>query len=404
MKKLFIIFSVIAQMMWAPVSAGAQGSVAWDGAGSVLGARGRAALGAVAVPGVSAAKPAAVASAKTAKAPALKAPRVVFSEDEYISGHILKNINNCTKTLDVAVYAFSLRDVAEAIVKAIERGVQVRVIVDQSHMFGSRTAELQYLVDNNVNLRVLRGTGKWGIMHNKMAIFDGKMVKFGSFNWTNAGDRNNYENAIFNTEPAIIAGYQAYFDWMWEKTRSVADGPLEGDVPWGSYGKPPADSQPSLEFNGAAFPRYAFSPLGGSEDAIISAIDKSQAAIHICMYSLFSQNIGDALLNAKNRGIDVRIVMDRLQAGSSPLTEFFIKNKFVFKWNSGYSGRGVMHHKFGIFDGKMVVTGSFNWTSSAENNNLENDYYTDNAQDVKAFAGEFNTIFGKAFTPTEKDL
>lgn len=410
MKKLLLGLVLAVQLLSVPVTAGARTAVLWNGEGrGALSKSVMAAMADIDVPqAVVPAAPSKPASAKpkpaAGKKTSLKAPRVVFSENEYISGHILKNINNCTQTLDVAVYAFSLQDVAEAMVKAVARGVKVRVIVDQAHMFSKPTKELQFLVEKGIELRTLRGTGLWGIMHNKIAIFDGKMVKFGSFNWTNVGDRNNYENAIFNTEPAVIAGYQAYFDWMWGRTRSLADGPVVGDVPWGSYEGIPTDPQPSIAFNGETFPRYAFSPLGGCEQNVIAAINASQQTIHICMYSLFSQKVGDALLAAKNRGVEVKVVMDRLQSGSSPLTRFFVENKFDFKWVGGYSGKGVMHHKFGVFDGALVITGSFNWTPSAQNNNLENDYYTDNAADAKAFAAEFGTVYGKAFTPTASDL
>lgn len=389
---LFLIFNLIV----APVFAGGPKNPLLENAGSL----GKSV--AVATAGVSVPVPAEETPASFRGA--MRAPRVVFSENEYVSGHILKSINNCTDYLDVAVYAFSLQDVAEAIVKAAQRGVRVRVLINQSHVFSKRSPEIQYLLDNKVNMRILRGTGQWGIMHNKIGIFDGKMVKFGSFNWTNAADQNNFENAIFNTEPYVIAGYQNYFNWMWSKTRSVGDGPLEGDVAWGSYGPPPSDPKPSLNFNGALFPRYTFSPVGGCESAVVGAINLSQKSVYICMYSLFSQNVADALLKAKKRGVDVRIVMDRLQAGSSPLTDFFIKNKFNFKWTNGYSGRGVMHHKFGIFDGKLVNTGSFNWSGSAENNNLENGYFTAYPQDVTAFTQEFNKVFARAFVATPKSL
>ncbi|MFA6583279.1 MAG: phospholipase D-like domain-containing protein [Elusimicrobiaceae bacterium] len=331
-------------------------------------------------------------------------PRVAFSDTNRISDYIAALINGSKTSVDVAIYGLSLPAVAEALVNAKNRGVVVRVIMNQSHVFPKTSPEIQRLIDCGVNMRILRGTGKWGIMHNKIGIFDGKTLVMGSFNWANTADTANFENAIFNTDPGIIQGYQAYFDWMWALTKHISSGADTSEIPYGSYGRPPSDPTTPYYFNGVSFPRYVFSPVGGTEAAIISAVNASQKTISVCMYSFFSQNVADALLAAKNRGVSVFIVMDKLQAGSSALTGFFASNGFNVRLSKGYAGKGVMHNKFAIFDNALMLTGSFNWSGSAENNNLENIMFSPFASDINAYAVEFNKIYKQGYAPKAIEL
>jgi phosphatidylserine/phosphatidylglycerophosphate/cardiolipin synthase-like enzyme len=52
-------------------------------------------------------------------------------------------------------------------------------------------------------------------MHNKFAIFDGKLMVTGSYNWTASAEKYNYENAVFITDPTAIDQYQKEFNEIW---------------------------------------------------------------------------------------------------------------------------------------------------------------------------------------------
>ena len=78
------------------------------------------------------------------------------------------------------------------------------------------------LVRDGFNIKITHGIGR-GIMHNKFAIFDGKLMVTGSYNWTNNAERFNYENAIFITDPNIIKQYQREFDTMWRTSPDVGE-------------------------------------------------------------------------------------------------------------------------------------------------------------------------------------
>lgn len=77
-------------------------------------------------------------------------------------------------------------------------------------------------------------------------------------------------------------------------------------------------------------------------------------------------------MEAEKRGVKVRLVMDRVQSkGRYSQLEFLEAQGVSCKTLSGKGG-GLMHHKFAVFDGETLITGSHNWTEGAEEHNHEN--------------------------------
>ncbi|WP_457568718.1 phospholipase D family nuclease [Desulfurobacterium sp.] len=115
-----------------------------------------------------------------------------------------------------------------------------------------------------------------------------------------------------------------------------------------------------------------FSPRGGCTGALIKEIGKARNTIDAAIYSFTSKKIARAFIKAHKRGVKVRIIIDQGTAKSrrcvAPLLE---KAGVPVRFKRG-SGGGLMHNKFAVIDGKTVITGSFNWTVSAEKRNDEN--------------------------------
>ena len=105
--------------------------------------------------------------------------------------------------------------------KAQKRGVKIRIIADSRQAKGAYSA-ITELAREQVDIKITHGEGR-GIMHNKFAIFDGKLMVTGSYNWTNNAEHYNYENAIFITDPNVIRQYQKDFDSMWGNAPNVGD-------------------------------------------------------------------------------------------------------------------------------------------------------------------------------------
>jgi len=113
-----------------------------------------------------------------------------------------------------------------------------------------------------------------------------------------------------------------------------------------------------------------FSPNGGCQQAVVSAIKKAEQRIDIAMYYLSSREIAQALVKARENNVRVRIVLDQGQEiESASKSGYLIKHGFDIRYHLGF---GLMHNKFAIIDGKQLITGSFNWTLTAEERNEEN--------------------------------
>jgi len=291
------------------------------------------------------------------------------------------------------LYNLQLSEVVEAMIAARDRGARVRVVLDDKHVFPKRNADIQRLLDAGMDVRVMRGRGRSGSMHNKYAIFDGAGLQTGSANWTWFAETSSYENMLFIYEPYTIAGYQANFEWMWNQSR-LASSPDSQAPPAGPV---PTDPSPSLYFNGAYLPRYAFSPRGGTEAAIIKAIDAVRSEIKIAMFTLTSEPIMSALVRASSRGVSVKLMHN---AGSSfPFFGDALKNRFDLRFSPGRTERGQMHNKFAVLDGALLINGAFNWSATAEEKNAENTIFTAEPYYVQVYAAEFDRLFAASKAP-----
>jgi phosphatidylserine/phosphatidylglycerophosphate/cardiolipin synthase-like enzyme len=369
-----------------------------------------------------AAKPDAPAPANPALAPRgdtvrlnnVVLPSRMFSDETSISGHLIRAIDATQTTLDIAIHGLALREVSAALTRAKKRGVKIRIVMNQTHVFPEkprdvRSPEVQALIDQGFEIKMLRGGDMYGVMHNKIAIFDGKLLETGSYNWTHAADTWHWENAMFLAEQARIKSFQAYWDWMWSISSKIpAKAPaLPERIPEGQErpNLPPAPEDPSrpVSFNGQAFPAQSFSP-GNVTSHLERAIDASHTSIDLANFSFTSEVLRDALLRAKNRGVAVRIVFDAQQYKYLSEMTWFADNGFDVLLSAGKSGeKGVMHHKFAVFDGGLVEAGSFNWTRNGEKNNYENAMFLNAPDDVAAFEAAFKRIRDQAWMPSPED-
>jgi phosphatidylserine/phosphatidylglycerophosphate/cardiolipin synthase-like enzyme len=122
-----------------------------------------------------------------------------------------------------------------------------------------------------------------------------------------------------------------------------------------------------------------FSPQGRCSAHIIREIEKAQKEILIAVYAFTSDDLARAVAQAKKRGVLVQIVLDREfdAANEKSQGRFLEEQKIPLKRVSGIKlaaperEPGLMHQKFSVIDRKIVFTGSYNWTRSADNSNDE---------------------------------
>jgi len=145
-------------------------------------------------------------------APALAEPEAYFSPNGGIRDRLLRAINHTKATIDLAIFDFTSGELAGALLAAKERGVTIRIVADARQAQGKHS-EIPFLLEKGVKVRLARGNGR-GIMHHKFAIFDGKLLVAGSYNWTDSAERFNHENALVLDDSEIIRRYQARFEHL----------------------------------------------------------------------------------------------------------------------------------------------------------------------------------------------
>jgi phosphatidylserine/phosphatidylglycerophosphate/cardiolipin synthase-like enzyme len=114
-----------------------------------------------------------------------------------------------------------------------------------------------------------------------------------------------------------------------------------------------------------------FSPDGGCTEAIVAAVCSAKRTIDVQAYSFTSASIAKAVAEAHERGVKVRIVLDKSQRTERYTSATFLHNHQVPVWID--AEHAIAHNKIILIDGgARILTGSFNFTKSAEERNAEN--------------------------------
>jgi phosphatidylserine/phosphatidylglycerophosphate/cardiolipin synthase-like enzyme len=103
-----------------------------------------------------------------------------------------------------------------------------------------------------------------------------------------------------------------------------------------------------------------FSRRGGAAESVIQALNRAQKTIHVAMYGLTHPAIVDALVAAKNRGVDVALKLDKLESAGKTQALMIAKLQAAGVPVEVSEQARFLHHKFAVIDGRYVVTGSYN--------------------------------------------
>lgn len=162
----------------------------------------------------------------TAPVLAEMAVQACFSPGRNCSSRIIREIGKAQKEILVALYAFTSDDLVWSLVKASQRGVKVRVVLDQAFDREFENSKGSFLEKRGLAVRRVSGTtretweGKSGLMHQKFAVIDRKVVLTGSYNWTVSAEDFNSENLLFFRDAGPLAEeYRKEFFHLWERQR-----------------------------------------------------------------------------------------------------------------------------------------------------------------------------------------
>ena len=139
-----------------------------------------------------------------------------------------------------------------------------------------------------------------------------------------------------------------------------------------------------------------FSPDGGCTEAIVRELGKAKSTVLVQAYSFTSAPIAKALVDAEKRGVKIQVILDKRERREKYTEADFLLHAGVPTWID--AKHAIAHNKVMVIDSHTILTGSFNFTKAAEENNAENLLVIDDA----ALAEKYTVNFQKHLAHSEK--
>lgn len=282
-----------------------------------------------------------------------------------ICKEILTNINTSKSSIDMAIYGYSSTPAIEKAIKdAQNRGVKIRLIYDvntKNQNIYPDTFKFVSLIVNSKSDRGLKDSN--ATMHNKFYIFDNKIVITGSANLSHTDMSGfNSNNIIVINSPDVAKIYKTEFEQMFN-------------------GNFHSTKIPTAK-NKANGMQIYFSPQDKTiSNAVLPIIENAKDYIYIPIFVITENRVVEALINAKQRGVDVRLISDALNVSSKYSKIRVLRTNGVPVKIENYAGK--MHSKTMIVDDKYSIIGSMNFSKSGETKNDENTIVLENAEIAK---------------------
>ncbi len=145
-----------------------------------------------------------------------KEVKVCFSPGNHCDEILLNYIQKSVKSIHVQAYAFTSKKIANALIEKHGHGVKVAVLYDVSSS-KSKHSQIPALKEAGIEVMPDRTNG---LAHNKVMIFDRKIVVTGSYNWSNAAEYRNAENMLYIEDIEVVNKYQVNWLTRYNKARA----------------------------------------------------------------------------------------------------------------------------------------------------------------------------------------
>ncbi|MDX6769696.1 MAG: phospholipase D-like domain-containing protein, partial [Elusimicrobiota bacterium] len=357
-----------------------------------------------------------------------KLPAWVFTPGDSFEDTVVAALDAARTSVDYAMFSPRSTRVTEALVRAHQRGVKVRALIDESQSKAEYFKPFaDYLAFHGVETKVLAGPNGAESdfplaekMHNKFMVLDGRLVQTGSANHTKRASIDNYENAFFLEDKTDAAAFSFVFKHMFgvarphpaparaeiptdeQLARDILDPPAKPPVP-PQPEEPPLPAARTFTFNGRQYPSRAFRPYDPVVSHVVAAIDSAKKSVKIAIYQFDQREVLDALQAAKKRGVAVQVVLDRAHVyttGTSheggprkprPMIVELVKSGFDLLLVRGQRS-GIQHNKFVVVDDLFLETGSYNFTKQSEDDHYESVIFTMDKGRVGLYRRYFNYL------------
>lgn len=302
-------------------------------------------------------------------------------------------ITRAQHTLDIAAYNINNDLIVNAINEAQSNGVQIRYIAH------SGTANIG-IGSFNAGIPVIyRPDDEGSGMHNKFIIIDADytdlaFVLTGSTNLTTENLVNDPNNLIIFQDQSLARGFTLEFNEMWG-----SDGPDANEAN-AKFGPNKSINTPKKFIIGGSEVELYFSPTDGTTAAIEAAIYGTEYDLEFALLAFTRDDLGDAVM-AVGASIFINPVgiIEQINSTGSEYQALLDAGIDVYS-HQGVSGQ--LHHKFAVIDHSqpladpVVITGSHNWSTSAETINDENTVFVHDARIAniyhQAFSGLLQTF------------
>ncbi|HMV96013.1 MAG TPA: phospholipase D-like domain-containing protein [Anaerolineales bacterium] len=298
-----------------------------------------------------------------------------------IEEKLIQWINAAQVSIHIASFEFNLTPVAEALIAAKNRGVDVKWITDDEYglKIDSEPERRQFSLLMGAGIEVKDDAGREAFMHNKFWIFDQQAVWTGSTNITVNGIFKQNNNVIVLRSPEIAYIYEREFQELWS----------------GQFG-PRAPSTISNQW--AILDTTPVQVLFSSEDnamsSLLAVVNDAKFSIRFLAFSFTDDALAQTMIERFKAGVDVQGVYETLASTSiySDLKTFWCAGVPVRQDGNG----SLMHNKVIIVDNSTVITGSLNFTAGANEKNEENVIIIDNPEIAALYLQEYAKIWSLA--------
>ncbi len=289
-----------------------------------------------------------------------------------IEDALVAAIDRAEQRIDAAVFEMTSQPVTDALLRAHERGVQIRIVTDGDHGLERPDTTLDQLED--VDIPIVSDGNRGAYMHNKFFVIDRLYVWTGSTNITTNGLYNNNNNALLIRSSQLARNYEDEFEELFA----------------GKFGptSPAEIRYPDVVINGTRIETFFESEGNRSNQrdfpARLAELLNEAHTVRFMANVLTRDDLMQPMITRAQAGeLDVMGVVESVQRR-------FTMPMFCAGMQVRQDGNpNTMHHKVFILDDEIVVTGSFNFSEGAANSNDENILIIHNRDVARAYLEEF---------------
>jgi phosphatidylserine/phosphatidylglycerophosphate/cardiolipin synthase-like enzyme len=310
-----------------------------------------------------------------------------MADEQAVTRALVSQIEQAQESIYIAAFTFNLESVALGLMDAAQRGVEVVFITDD--LYGLADDEIKFpqapyferLAQAGVQVQTDGGTG---LMHNKFIIFDRTAVWTGSLNLTRNGACRNNNNAVLIHSESLAAIYLNEFEEMRRYEFGASS--------------PSTLAEQTVYIDGQGV-RVFFAP----EDQVLAnltpIIALTQQEVLFMAYSFTTHGLCDEIANLQQQGVAVRGIFESRGSGAehSCFNDLLASGAEVRQDGNP----AAMHHKVIILDRRYVISGSFNFSNSADQRNDENLIIIDDPALAQLFVDEFELRWSVAQEPAQ---